>query len=138
MRPIVILSALIASISAPPLLSAQTLGQPIPGQRSDVTPSQLPAGRAKSVSRARPCPEYGPGFVRLEGSTTCMRAGGKVIYEYGVTSGRRTEIAPSTGSRSAFVSELETRTPTDAGPFRMVVRGVVVRETGSAFGSPLR
>lgn len=119
-------------------VAAQQLGERVPSMKSDTPANHLPAGRAlRSQGKATACPEYGPGFVRLEGSNTCMRAGGKVIYEYGVTSGRSSAL-PSTGSRAAFAPELETRTQTELGAFRMVVRGNVVRDTGSRIGAPYR
>lgn len=119
---------------------AQHLGERIPGIKTDTPANRLPAARsdAKPAGAARACQEYGPGFVRLEGSNTCVRAGGRIMYEYGMTGGRRSNIMPSTGSRAAFAPELETRTQTEAGPFRMVVRGVVTRDTGTRIGTPFR
>ena len=115
---------------------AQQIGERLPGQKSDYSASNMPSGRAsKAMQGASPCPEYGPGFVRMAGSNTCMRAGGKVMYEYGMTGNRRSDLAPTTGSRSAFTAEFESRTDTEAGPFRTVVRGVVTRDTGNRIGT---
>jgi hypothetical protein len=33
--------------------------------------------------KVRPCPAYGAGFVRLEGSTTCVKVGGSISVETG-------------------------------------------------------
>ena len=33
--------------------------------------------------KVRPCPTYGAGFVRVEGSTTCVKLGGSVSVETG-------------------------------------------------------
>lgn len=131
------LIAVVSIVAATPSV-AQQLGERVPAVKSDTPANHLPAGRAlKSQGKATACPEYGPGFVRLEGSNTCMRAGGKIIYEYGVTSGRSSAL-PSSGSRAAFSPEFETRTQTELGPFRMVVRGNVVRDTGGRVGAPFR
>lgn len=128
----------LAAASAAVPARAQQLGERIPGIKTDTPANRLPAGRnGKPAHEARPCQEYGAGFVRLEGSNTCVRAGGKVKYEYGMTGSRRSDL-PSVGSRAAFAPEFETRTQTEAGPFRMVVRGVVTRETGARMGAPFR
>ncbi|MGL5363853.1 MAG: porin [Bosea sp. (in: a-proteobacteria)] len=98
-------------------VSAQTLVEPIPGQRAHGLPKSQGASPA-----ARPCPEYGPGFVRLEGSAGCVRISGSVRAEYGVGRG---SYGPSTGSASAVsgAAQIETRTPTAFGEVRTVVRG---------------
>lgn len=41
-------------------------------------------------SRSKPCPEYGPGFVRMAGSSTCVKFGGKVEFELSTRPGRNT------------------------------------------------
>lgn len=44
----------------------------------------------KPLSRApRPCAEFGPGFVKLEGSDTCVRLGGSISVGAGGGSGVR-------------------------------------------------
>jgi hypothetical protein len=51
-----------------------------------------PAGkqlRLKGAFRENPCAEYGPGFVRLEGSDTCVKIGGYVGIGAGVHIGGR-------------------------------------------------
>jgi hypothetical protein len=37
-------------------------------------------------TKANPCAQYGPGFVQVEGTTTCIKVGGGVTFESG---GRR-------------------------------------------------
>lgn len=44
----------------------------------------LPAKRP-----GNPCAEYGAGFVRIEGTSTCMKIGGAVSIGAGVSSGSR-------------------------------------------------
>jgi len=47
---------------------------------------QLPLKRGTA---ANSCAEYGAGFVRIEGSNTCMKIGGAVSIGAGVSSGSR-------------------------------------------------
>ena len=80
---------------------------------------------------ARPCPEWGPGFVRMPGSSTCVRVTGRVRAEYGTASGRRVSrdsgISPGVAARL----DLDTRSQTEFGPLRTVVRVKGVRNTGA-------
>ena len=46
----------------------------------------LPLKRSNS---ANACAEYGAGFVRIEGTSTCMKIGGAVGVGAGVSSGSR-------------------------------------------------
>jgi hypothetical protein len=46
----------------------------------------LPLKRSNS---ANACAEYGAGFVKIEGTTTCMKIGGAVSVGVGVSSGSR-------------------------------------------------
>jgi hypothetical protein len=32
-------------------------------------------------AKVRPCPAYGAGFVRIDGSTTCIKIGGSISVE---------------------------------------------------------
>jgi hypothetical protein len=43
-------------------------------RKPDKPAAPVPLRPAKAA--ANPCAEYGPGFVRIEGSTTCMKIGG--------------------------------------------------------------
>ncbi len=77
---------------------------------------------------ARPCPRYGPGFIEVPGSTTCIRIGGRVRADYDLGGrGRvaRDRLAPAdriggfgTGARLT----VETRTDTELGPLRLIYR----------------
>ncbi len=51
---------------------AATSGKPLPLKRSN---------------SANACAEYGAGFVRIEGTNTCMKIGGAVSVGAGVSSG---------------------------------------------------
>jgi hypothetical protein len=44
-----------------------------------------PPAKARSVDR-NPCAQYGPGFVKIQGSDTCIKIGGSVGVDAG---GRR-------------------------------------------------
>lgn len=110
------LTMALALLLAPAAGHAQQLGERLPGQRSE---TGMPRGAAREPGM-RPCPQYGPGFVRIEGSQTCVRLGGEVRFEYGF-GGRRSGNA--TGARSGAMIELDARTETELGQVRAVVRG---------------
>ncbi len=40
-------------------------------------------GQTSTKSRAKPCAEYGEGYVRLEGSSTCVKVSGYVRFQTG-------------------------------------------------------
>lgn len=74
------------------LMSAGALAWAQSGARSDAVRSQPGQnhGRAatKSPGAAKSCAEFGPGFVRAEGSDTCIRIGGSIGIGVGGGSGR--------------------------------------------------
>ncbi|MGF6311764.1 hypothetical protein ABIB82_003078 [Bradyrhizobium sp. i1.8.4] len=43
---------------------------------------------SKSTTRSNPCASYGAGFVKVEGSDTCVKLGGGISVEGGMSSGR--------------------------------------------------
>jgi hypothetical protein len=75
MRPIfpVIVLALLAASSA----SAQQFRDDKPGKPAKTLPLR-PANAA-----VNPCAEYGAGFVRVEGSSTCVKIGGSLSVGVG-------------------------------------------------------
>jgi porin-like protein len=86
------------------------------------------------AAAARPCPEYGAGFVRLPGARTCVRVGGRVRSEV-QASGRRIAPGSVVSTRSEGRMEVDTRTPTDYGTVRTFVRVRGGASTGGdAFG----
>lgn len=92
---------------------AQSIGEPLPG-RGPVKERAKPAqARPNAV---RPCPEYGPGFVRVDGSSFCVRAGGSVRVDFGKSS--RSGYGSSTGA----LVQLEGRGESALGSVRTVVR----------------
>jgi hypothetical protein len=93
--------------------AAQSIGEPIPGRG----PTKERAKPARSdPGGTRPCPEYGPGFVRIDGSTSCVRLGGSVRMEMGKSS--RNGFGTSTGA----LVQLEGRGESTMGPVRSVLR----------------
>ncbi|WP_336813698.1 hypothetical protein [Bosea sp. MMO-172] len=102
--------------------TAQSIGEPVPRKGAPYEALAKPAPKPGTAA-ARPCPEYGAGFVRLEGSTFCVRAGGAVRAEFGKSS------RSGYGSRADGMVYLESRGQTALGPVRSVVsvRGQVNR-----------
>ena len=52
----------------------------------------IPSGKSlplKRPSSANACAEYGAGFVKIEGTSTCMKIGGAVSIGAGVSGGSR-------------------------------------------------
>jgi hypothetical protein len=62
--------------------------QPLPRKAGKAAPpgKVLPLKRANS---ANACAEYGAGFVKIEGTNTCMKIGGAISIGAGVSSGSR-------------------------------------------------
>jgi len=110
-----IVASAIILLLIPAAASAQSIGQSLPG-RSD--PLERPAKPApQKPAAARPCPEYGAGFVRIEGSSLCVRAGGAVRAEFGKTSRNN-----GYGSAADGMVQFEGRGETSLGEVRSVVR----------------
>ncbi|MBD3844318.1 hypothetical protein GGC47_000218 [Bosea sp. OAE752] len=107
--------------SLPGAAMAQSIGEALPGRAQ---PREAFSKAAPAPAKgARPCPEYGAGFVRLEGSTFCVRVGGAVRAEFGKSS------RSGYGSRTDGMAYVESRGQTALGPVRSVVsvRGSVDR-----------
>lgn len=112
---------IIATIALPALAAAQSIGEPIPGRSAAKT---KPAAAGPAPAQAtRPCPEYGPGFVRVGGSSACVRVGGGVRVEFGKSSGYR-----GYGSGAEAMLYGEARSATSIGEMRTVVSGRVRRD----------
>jgi hypothetical protein len=65
--PVIMLAVLSASSA-----SAQQLRDPKPEKPAVSIPLRAPKAAANW------CAEYGPGFVKVEGSSTCMKIGGSI------------------------------------------------------------
>lgn len=111
---------LLATFGLPALASAQSIGEPLPGRAAPKT--KPAAARPAPAQATRPCPEYGPGFVRVEGSSACVRVGGGVRVEYGKSS------RSGYGSNAEVMLYGEARSPTAVGEMRAVVSGRVRRD----------
>jgi len=93
--------------------TAQSIGEPLPGRAAPRDAFSKP--NAAPTKGARPCPEYGAGFVRMEGSSFCVRVGGSVGVEFGKSSRR------GYGSSAGGQVYLESRGQTALGPVRSVL-----------------
>ena len=95
------------------------IAQPIPQQRGVLAqPMIKQSPRAAMLA----CPEYGPGFFRQPGSSTCLRVSGQVRGEAGVRQ-RGSALQDSTGFNARARVMLDARTPTEIGTLRLVFRG---------------
>jgi hypothetical protein len=110
------LAIIVATLALPALAAAQSIGEPIPG-RGPVK-AKPAAARPAPAQAARPCPEYGPGFVRVEGSSACVRVGGGVRVEFGKSSSNR-----GYGSAADAMVYGEARSQTSVGEVRAVISG---------------
>ncbi|RDJ22897.1 hypothetical protein DWF00_05905 [Bosea caraganae] len=111
---------LLAALAVAAPAAAQSIGQPIPGHGDALAKSRLPAA-LKQQQAARACPEYGPGFVKVEGSTLCVRAGGQVRAEFGKRS--YNSRGSSFGSSARALGYVEARGTTGLGEIRGVFVG---------------
>jgi hypothetical protein len=64
------------------LSAAPASAQQFREQRQGKPATSLPL-RPKAA--ANPCAEYGPGFIRIEGSSSCVKIGGNVSVGAGVS-----------------------------------------------------
>lgn len=75
MRNSLLIALALAALSAS-AASAQQVRELKPGKPAMPLPQRPKAA-------ANPCAEYGPGFVRIEGSSTCIKIGGSVSVGVG-------------------------------------------------------
>lgn len=83
--------------------------------------------RANAIDRpvseaVRSCPQHGPGFVEVPGTTTCIRIGGRVRSEIQVSTGRSRRSADASALRNSGQVSLDARSDTPYGPIRTYVR----------------
>jgi hypothetical protein len=77
MRTIVsVIILAVLSVSAAPAQQSR-------GGKPEKQAKSLPLRPAKAA--ANPCAEYGAGFVRIEGSSTCIKIGGSIGVGVGVS-----------------------------------------------------
>lgn len=95
----------------------------------------LAAERVPAISQRAPgdaaiaCPQHGPGFVQIPGTSTCMRLSGRVRSEY-VTSSRRVSREDIAGLSTRGSVAVDSRTDTAYGPLRSYVRLRAGSDTG--------
>lgn len=90
--------------------------------------ASLAAGGASAKERLRPvdhepmseCPEYGRGFVKVPGTSTCIKIGGRVRMDQTVASGRARRVRHEFGPSGSVAADV--RAQTGAGPIRGYVR----------------
>ena len=56
--------------------------------RNFQTPPDAGKMLPSKTTRSNPCAPYGPGFVKVEGSDTCVKLGGGISVGAGMSSGR--------------------------------------------------
>ncbi|TDR89955.1 porin [Enterovirga rhinocerotis] len=97
----------------------------------------LAAGSASAKERLRPvqheamseCPEYGRGFVKVPGTSTCIKISGRVRMDQTIASGRARRAYQSLGPAGSVAADV--RAQTGAGPIRGYVR---MRAGGGPYG----
>ena len=88
----------------------------------------LAAGGASAKERLRPvdhdsmseCPQSGRGFVKVPGTSTCIRIGGRVRMDQTIASGRSRRVHHGFTPSGSIAADV--RTQTEAGPMRGYVR----------------
>lgn len=76
---------LVAVVVLPLAAQAQQTGDKNTRKQNE-TRSQRPVDRPRGM---KPCPEYGAGFYKVDGSDTCVRIGGGIGVDVGGSSGWR-------------------------------------------------
>lgn len=66
---------------------------------------ELPAGKAASNFKPNACASYGPGYVAVAGSDTCVRVSGHVRVEYGWGKGAGNGGRGADGGSSAYAAQ---------------------------------
>jgi hypothetical protein len=122
----------------------------------------LPSGKSQAAQalekkkNARCVAIYGPGYGALGDSDTCVKVGGRVGVEYGISSKHNQLMIvpapalggsapasgvpvgvirrPSTGSAATADIYVDTRTPTELGDFRTHFNVGAVRASGALRG----
>jgi hypothetical protein len=82
-------NTLLAIIVAGLLPASIALAEPSSRQKSDKPPASGRLLPLKAAGAGNPCAAYGPGFVRVDGTETCVKIGGAVSIGIGGSSGGR-------------------------------------------------
>jgi hypothetical protein len=65
------------------LLPAVAFAQQGAGKKPDSSPTTEKSLPLKGTARSNSCAEFGPGFVKVEGTGTCMKVGGGISVDAG-------------------------------------------------------
>jgi hypothetical protein len=71
------------------LASAAAAAEQPRHQKADKTAASSKSLPLKRPGSANACAEYGAGFVKIEGTSTCMKIGGAVSIGAGISGGSR-------------------------------------------------
>jgi hypothetical protein len=77
------------AIAALLLPASSALAEPPGIPKSDRTAPSGTTLPLKGTSRGNSCAAYGPGFVKVAGSDTCVKVGGAVSVDVGTSRGAR-------------------------------------------------
>ncbi len=110
--------ALAMATGAPAQQSGGSLAEPAPRLKSSEGLKPRPA--PQTGQSLQPCPEYGAGFVRQPGSSTCVKLGVGVTVEQQWRD-RRSQLADPVRTQTQARLGLDARTQTEFGPLRAVI-----------------
>lgn len=79
---VLILSAAFLALGSPVVAGDATMQRPRAEQPAKLLP-------LKGATSGNPCAAFGPGFVKVEGSDTCVHVGGTMSIQAGGTASRR-------------------------------------------------
>ena len=65
------------------MIPAVAFAQQGAGKKSDSSPAAEKTLPLKGSTRSNSCAEFGPGFVKVEGTGTCMKVGGGISVDAG-------------------------------------------------------
>lgn len=71
------------------LLPAVAVAQQGERRNFQTPPSAWKTLPSKTTARSNPCASFGPGFVKVEGTDTCVKLGGAISVDAGISGGRR-------------------------------------------------
>jgi hypothetical protein len=86
----ILLAIVVAALTASSALAQQSVTQNSGTQNNDKSPPSgrlLPLKRPEAANNS--CAAYGPGFVKVEGTSTCVKTSGSVGIGAGGSSGGR-------------------------------------------------
>ncbi|MBR0871228.1 hypothetical protein JQ633_12725 [Bradyrhizobium tropiciagri] len=78
----------IISLAVIALLPAAAFAQQGNGRSFQTPPDAGKTLAPKTTSRSNPCASFGPGFVKVEGTDTCVKLGGAVSVGAGMSGAR--------------------------------------------------